>query len=347
MGHRGHHFSMTAVMSTAFWAVLLPTPAPARASADASVPDAALVEPAPLPPPPEASRPARQRAEEKEPEMTRKGLVEDLAWARTKYSELRGLRADSLAGTLAGWLRVGEELPVWVTDGERRCAPDTLKRLPNRRESDMSDYGWRFGPAGARLRFVLRGCRPDKPDGQGHRRRVCVDHAVGHTWWTNNGEVFESEIDGRWRSTGGRGTSDPVPTYGVLSQITGEAARYRGYQVSIATTCDVQYLRCRDGGYRECTTCDTFSISVDEAHRAFGHGRGALAPRSWNGVPCDEPCPKAPPQPDRVRLERLNALGLWVTEAKRQPFAGLYRSAEACRQDAATFRGQPTDHGEE
>jgi hypothetical protein len=72
-----------------------------------------------------------------------------------------------------------------------------------------------------------------------------------------------------------------------------------------------------------------------------------MPPRSWNGVPCDEPCPELSPHPEEARLGGLNVLGLWVIEEKRQPFAGFYRSAEACWRDAATFRGQPEDHGEQ
>jgi hypothetical protein len=352
----GHHVSAVVAMSSmACWVLLLagaagplpaqtPPPRPAvRESADASVLDGGVSQPAPAHA--EPSRPA-PRTREKRVEPTRKGLLADLAWARSKYPELH-LRADSLADALASWLRIGEEMPVWVTDGRRRCAPDILKRLPNRRESDMSDYDWRFGPAGARLHLVLRGCRPAKPDGRGRARRVCVDHPVGHTWWTNNGEAYETEVHGRWRSTGGYGVGDPIPTYGVLSQITAEAARYRGHEVNIVTRCSERYLRCTDGGYRKCTSCDGFSIFLDEAHGVTGHGFGTMPPTSWNGVPCNEPCPKPPPQPDRARLEGLNALGLWVVEPKRRPFAGFYRSAEACQRDAATFRGQPEDHGAE
>ena len=282
---------------------------------------------------------------EKTSPPTRKELLAELAWAKAKYPQLVSLRTDSRVTELGAWLKVGEEITVWVTDSRRQCETAILKRLPNRALSGEHALDPPVHP-GERLHLLLRQCRSLAPDEAGRARRECVDESVGHSWWTNNGAITETEINGTFTETGVWGVGDPIQTYGVLSEVSPFAARYRGREARIGARCVPQCLPCARGGSRNCTSCDSLAVGVEEAFASMGGFSIGPCPQLPGHEPCTEPCPAWVANRDQARLARINLLPLWSLASPDESFAGIYRRAETCQDDAAKFRAPPQTHGE-
>jgi hypothetical protein len=183
---------------------------------------------------------------------------------------------------------------------------------------------------------VLRECKERKPTAKERLNRSCVEEPVGHAWWTSNGTVYERKIGGLWKRVGGEGVGDPLNSNGILSEVTAEAARYRGRAIRIDVSRHQMPVRCKDGSYHRCPAPP--SIEADE--RGTDHFFGVMLPRG--AATCAEPCPPVRDGGIDESIRELNDLDPWRVAPAREPFAGIYRSAEACAKDAARYRELPS-----
>jgi hypothetical protein len=268
--------------------------------------------------------PAVSPAEDRTP--GRKAIRAKFSSLRLKYPTLKSVRFGGLAGKLAAWLPVGQTIPVWVTDSRRQCDKDSLLRLP---DLDGQPH------------FVVRECTPIARDDQGRWTRTCVDEPVGRDWWTSNGVSTEVRIGGVWRDWSGMAIGDPVQGNGILSDVTVDAARFRGRVARLSTACENRAMPCPGGGSYSCLVCAPLVVAVDACPGCTG-GYGS----SYNPETCDGPCPPRMDKLDQDWIEHVNSLDPWIPAEKDEPFAGIYRSLKACRADAARFTQLPTTHGE-
>ena len=222
---------------------------------------------------------------------------------------------------------MGKEIPVWVTDSRRQCDKDWLLR---RRDRDGAPS------------FAVRGCTPIEKDENGQWVRTCVDEPVGRDWWTSDGSVTEVRMGGVWREQAGAGIGDPVQGNGILSEVTVDAARFRGRPARISVACADREFSCRGGGTQACLVC---APAVDALH-ACPECAGAAYRFEPKPDTCDEPCPATMDDLTQEWLDRLNAVEPWIVADSNEPFAGIYRSEKVCRADAARFTQLPETVGE-
>jgi len=246
---------------------------------------------------------------------------------RLKYPTLKAVRFGSLAGKLAAWLPVGQAIPVWVTDSRRQCAEDSLLRRPDRNGTPN---------------FAVRGRTPKTRDEQGRWVRTCVDEPVGRDWWTSDGAVTEVRAGLSWQELSGVGMGDPVQGNGILSEVTVDAARFRGRAARLSTTCENRSMPCSAGGAHTCLVC---APVVEAADACPGCARADYRSPS-NPDACDAPCPPTMDAQEQEWIERVNSLQPWIPAEPNEPFGGIYRSLKTCRSDAARFTRLPQTQGE-
>jgi hypothetical protein len=282
---------------------------------------------------PVASGEPNVRSKEVIARRTREQLIADLESAKKRYPQLQSLKFENLGVGFARWLEVEHEIPVWVTTNGESCKKDVLSRWNH--EQPMVGAG---ESTDAALRLTLLGCRPLEPDELGRKRRECSNRPVEPNFLSSNGRHTETLIDGVLVPTIGWTTGDPVENYGVLSSLTPSAARYRGRAVAIAARCHQAVLRCANGAYHVCDTCEPLQVSVIRTDDDSVEKRSLLWPLSGVTEPCNEACPEVVANPEQSRLSELNRLHLWILAGENEPFAGIYRNAQECWKDASEFR---------
>jgi hypothetical protein len=271
------------------------------------------------------------------PTITQAGTpAGELARWKSVFSALEALRTDSLAPRLAAWVPAGEELSVWVLDSQRRCETAVLRR-------SLAPSGTRPTRAlGERPQLLLGRCEPLDPGPDGAARRRCVQATVGHSWRVTDGEVHETRFHGVWMATGGFGFGDPVQSYGVLSEVTADAARFRGREARIAVLC----RRHACGGSSAVDACETCIFPVvEDVQGVYGHGSLAVGRPPPPAI--EEAGSPPPSRAQRAAFERINALQPWRVVRGEEPFAGIYRTSAACQRDAARFSSPPYPHDAE
>ncbi len=244
------------------------------------------------------------------PEDAGVDLEPELAWIRARLPNMRTLHDGSPTEELLAWAEPGKTLELWLTSDKFRCAPTTGKLTEKGDQLDLTIVEWEKRVKGQRVRQMM-------------------DGYAGRLVTFGSGGSNEHQLpDGSWASDGAWGSSGGT-IGGVLSEVSGDSARYDGSLVMLDVSCPWASRPCADGGQRICLDCENFEIRttvIDSLHGAYGRIANARLPSK-----CQDPCP-AEDSRSKDRADRLvEALDEpWILSKKK---SGLYRTLAACKRD--------------
>jgi hypothetical protein len=276
-------------------------------------------------PPVGLARPAR-------PEP-RHGLKREIAWARSQWpSDLKGVRFKSPTEELLGWVPAESSIDVWAYSPEHDCARVELRRIARAAARDRGADPLFMGKA-----YFEEGTK------NGRAYRICRLFSFGFLFSRADEPLFLEERDaqGAWQPAGETGTiGTENPTYGALSYVDAEVARFGGAPLVLHGECSgpVKWMTCDGGGEHPCVGCKKIELVVVEANDSYS-GMGF----NWgNRHPtCNEACPRNPPNPAVARLDELQ-LRAQIWQPSREPAAetpSLHRTLAGCMR--THYPGQP------
>ncbi|MFO0548924.1 MAG: hypothetical protein U0271_11080 [Polyangiaceae bacterium] len=259
-------------------------------------------------PPPSTARPlASASVSEPVSEASR-----ELAWARSRWpAELRRVQIGSHLSALKDWLADVESIPIWLSSPIGECAPGTLTRIKDQDELVLVVYSNERTEQGVRVRDYNDGTVSDELDlgGSGGRQIQAADG----TWQDRE----------RW-------SQSDVGSWGHLSKVTHDLARFAGRWVDLRASCagPTFHIDCQSSVGNQgddCSTCSEVRVTVSERDMGMMRTHVAAVPR----IGCSCPTPE---NPDLDRVAALfSSIDPWaVTDASDADAPTLYRTLAAC-----------------
>jgi hypothetical protein len=250
-------------------------------------------------------------------------LKREIAWARLRWpGDLDGVRFGVRTEKLLAWVPPGASIDAWAYSPMHSCDLVKLHRISE-------------GPAAIHGHDLLVG-ESIVYTGVDHGREVRAWKSFSFgVLFSEAGEALSREernADGTWVPMGQTGTIGlEDATYGVLSYVDANVARFGGTHLVLYAECDgpVAWLKCTGGGERPCVGCKKVLVSPEEADAHYD-GLGFMWGR--RKPTCNEACPNRPPNPAIARLDELQShVTIW--RPSREPLAetpSLHRTLADC-----------------
>ena len=241
----------------------------------------------------------------------------ELAWARTRFPELRDYSLEVDFQPLLAWVPEGKEVSLYINvQYDKRpyhCAEARAVRAsPNQ------------------VSLVIPG--PERIEGsQSVRDYVSADVKPSGVEIFYAGGVERRKTDGTWEKIDGYATTG-LDLGGSIGPVTSDTAYFRYIPVRIEASCGPLVEAPCAGVSRRCNRCEQISVAL-------------VSPKTTRRTPppevsvCAEPCPKID-NPDLERLRRIAEHFVTGLVPASDPLGvAIYRTREACRNDPLWTRG--------
>lgn len=250
-------------------------------------------------------------------------LEREIAWARSRWpDDLQGVRFRAATAKLVNWVPPRGAIEVWAFSPAHACTPIELRRPADSTRVSPSGAAWLVGKE-----IVGHDFR------QGREIRAYREFTIGFVFSSGDDEIRTEAQDasGKWQLAESSGTGAESASYGALSDVDAEVARFGGEPLALHPMCagPIEWLKCPSGGERPCDRCRR--IALIPAGVADYFSDGGLLSRD-RLTTCQEPCPTRPENPALARLRQLEErANIWRPQRQSDAaIPSLHRTLAGC-----------------